>query len=223
MNKQSSSKTNSLRSVFAALALLLLTGGGSLQAEPIFALSPLNGALRGAPGQTVGWGFRMSSDPDLWSTVTGTLLLIESNPALGVYTDFISGQGGPNFGALPAGAADWVQSFSVYPGSGFASYLIDPAALPGDINVGSILVLYETYSSNPATCGGACFVSSGTQLLDFSVEVSAVPEPGTVTMLGIGGAALVFAGWRRRRPAHQAVSPRSAAVGSIRIARRAGM
>jgi hypothetical protein len=198
-----SSTTNTDRSfsgrVGLVCATLLLAASGSLQAEPIFTLDPANGALQGAPGETVGWGFRMISDPANWTTVVGTLLLGESNPGLGIYTDFITGQGGPTFGSLPAGAVDWVQPFTVIPGSGFASYLIDPSALPGSTNAGSILILYEMYSNNPATCGGACFVSSGAEMLDFSVQVSGVPEPGTVTMLALGGAALLVAGWRRRQ------------------------
>ncbi len=180
-------------------ALLIAAGGTTLQAGPIFTLDPANGALQGAPGQTVGWGFTMVSDPTNWTTVVGTILLGESNPGLGIYTDFITGQGGPTFGSLPAGAVNWSQPFTLIPGSGFASYLIDPSAVPGSVNAGTILILYEMYSGNPATCGGACFVSSGTETLDFSVQVSDVPEPGTVTMLGLGSFALLAVGWRRRQ------------------------
>lgn len=178
-------------------ALLVLAGASlPLHAAPLFSLTPPSGAISGAPGATAGWGFTVTPDPTYWTSVVGTVLLDETNPALGIFTDLISPQGGPTFGVLAPGAADWTQSFDLLNGTGFGAYSIDPGAAPGDSNSGQFLLLYELFSANPSTCG-SCFVESNTATLGFTVTATAtaVPEPTTLAMIGTA-LALV---WFRRR------------------------
>jgi hypothetical protein len=174
--------------------ILLLTIAAAAAAGPI-TLIPQDGTIAGLAGSTVGWGFQLPADAVNWISITGVVTLGEDNPALGVFTDFISPQGGPDFGALaPAGPA-WEQNFDAANFQGFGSYTIDPGAIAGDHNSGTFLVLYETFTDNPATCG-SCFDSSGTAFLDFRVDVVAAPEPGTALLAGL---ALGIAGFRCAR------------------------
>jgi len=174
------------------LILYLTIAAGAANAG-VITLSPAGGTIAGTPGATVGWGFRLEADPLDWISVVGIVPLGEDNPALGTFIDFISPQGGPTFGALAAGAPDWQQDFDLTQFQGFGSYTIDPGAVPGDHNSGTFLVLFESFTDNPATCG-SCFDSSGTAFLPFQVNVAApAPEPGTALLAGL---ALVLWGLR---------------------------
>ena len=161
----------------------------------VISLAPEDGLISGTPGSTVGWGFNLASDPLAWTSITGVVPLGESNPTLGLFIDLITPQGGPVFGALPPGGPDWVQAFDPLNFLGFGSYSIDPTALPGDGNTGTFLVLYETFSGNPATCG-SCFLDSGVALVPFAVTVVAAPEPASTALLGL---ALMVVALRRAR------------------------
>ena len=179
-----------------AYSLLL----GALLAAPAFAspvveLNPVTGDITGIAGGATGWGFRMTADPTLWVSVIGTFTLFETNPLLGSYLDLIGTQGGPNAGILAPGAADWAQGYNPTIGLGLGMYFIDPSALAGDSNAGTIRVLYESFSDDPNTCGG-CSVDSGYLDAPFSVTVAA-PEPGTMVLFGFGGALLLIAGTTR--------------------------
>lgn len=168
----------------------LLLFATAAQSAPIFTLDPPSGSVSGSPGSTVGWGFRLQADADYWTSIIGVVLLNESNPALGQFTDFISPQGGPTLGVLAPGAPDWVQTFDESLGTGFGAYTIDPSAMLGIPNDGQFLVLYELYSDDPNICGGTCFADSGALEADFSV--TPVPEPASY-VLAIAGL-LILAG-----------------------------
>lgn len=168
--------------------LLSLTLGGAAHAAPLLTLNPSVGPAYAQPGDTTGWGFTLTADPLEWTTIIGTVVLNQTLPTLGQFTDFISGQGGPLGGVLGPGAPDWVQYFDPFSGTGFGSYRIDPSALPGDVDTGTFLVLYETFSDNPNTCG-SCFTGSGALTVDYAVV--ATPEPSTwvLGLLGVAGVA----------------------------------
>jgi hypothetical protein len=173
---------------------LLLTLTFVLGAHAGIVLNPVT--VTGLPGQTVGWGFTMTSDPLYYLTVSTALVDTESNPTLGFFSDFISLSGGPALGVLAPGAPDWVQSYDAMALSGFGEYWIDPNALPGDSNYGQFLVILLRYSADPNTCG-LCFVDSQFQQVDFGVNVAApTPEPGTLVPAGLVAGLLV---WVRRR------------------------
>jgi hypothetical protein len=177
------------------MILSFLLGAGLASAGTL-TLFPAGGTVTGTPGSTVGWGFQLNADPVDWISISGVVLLGEDNPGLGSFNDFISPQGGPNFGALAPGGPDWGQAFDPVNFLGFGSYSIDPGAQPGDHNAGAFLVLYETFTDNPATCG-ACFDQSGTYLVPFRVDVVAAPEPGTGVILAMGIALVAIRRGRR--------------------------
>jgi hypothetical protein len=180
------------------MSLTLLAGPAISFASPVLTLDPPSGDISGQAGSTVGWGFRLTSDGTGWISVIGTVALFETNPALGSFTDFIGPQGGPVSGALAA-AADWVQLFDLSAASGLGAFAIDPGAQIGDSDSGTFRVLYETFTDNPATCGG-CMDGVGSVDVGFSVTaaatVSATPEPGSWVLVAGG---IWWLGSRRRR------------------------
>jgi hypothetical protein len=180
---------------WAAAMVLALVGCSTVAAGPIVTLLPPDGAIQGAPDSVVGWGFNITADDTMWTTIVGVVVLNETDPAVGLFIDLISPQGGPLNGSLAPGSPDWTQPSLPFLGLGFGAYSISSTAATGAINEGQFVVLYELFSSDPLTCGG-CFVDSGITALPFSVEV--VPEPGTTAMIA-GGLAL---GWFLRRRRH---------------------
>jgi hypothetical protein len=172
---------------------------GIAQASPVFSLTPTDGTISGSPGQTVGWGFDLGSDPNLWTTIIGTLVIGETNPGMGIFTDLISPQGGPGDGALGAGAPDWTEAFDANTFMGFGSYAIDPAAPIGSFDSGTFLVQYEYFTGDPGSCT-SCFESSGYLLESFTVNVTAsAPEPSTGSLMVLGAALIALCSWVRRR------------------------
>jgi hypothetical protein len=157
-------------------------------------LDPIDGKIQGAPGQTIGWGFSLSSDPTNFISVIGSLLLDESDPTLGVYTDFIGAEGGPDGGVLPPGDPAWAQVFDSSLGTGAGSYTIDPFVPIGAIDSGNLRVLFEVYSGDPRTCGSCFLFADGVQV-PFQIEVTPAPEPTTLWILG--GSLLLLGRLRR--------------------------
>lgn len=182
------------------LACLLVMG--SLQAAPVLTLAPVDGAISGTPGSTIGWGFTLTSDETRWISVTASYILTEDNPMLGTYTDFIGSLGGPVNGSLAPGAGPWTLAFNDTLGEGLGSYTFDPAALVGSVNSGTLRVQVEAFTEDPLECGGQCLDETLLLDVDFSATVTApptseVPEPATLGLTGMALAALAV--WRRRR------------------------
>ena len=113
------------------LLMLCTVLAGSLAAAPVFTLTPADGAISGAPGSTVGWGFSLTSDSSRWLTVVGSLLLTESDPSLGFYTDYIGGLGGPLNFALPPHDPQWTLRFYEANAEGVGGYTIERRASLG--------------------------------------------------------------------------------------------
>lgn len=182
--------------------LLLGIATGAARAT-VLTLEPIGGAVEAPPGGTTGWGFTFEPlDPSKWVSIIGSILLFETNPSAGSYTDLIGAQGGPSNGALPPGSPAWMQTFDLAAATGAGFYDIDPFAIPGSQNSGTLRVLYEVYSGNPATCGG-CFESAEFADADFVVQVgqpaNPVPEPGAASLMALSGAMAFSLGRLRRR------------------------
>lgn len=139
-------------------------------------------------GQQATWGATVMNNEGTFVTFTSTFALLETNPVLGSYFDIMGAAGGPVDFVLPPGVT-WMTSL--------ASYLTDPAALPGAANTLTVRVLWEEYSDDPNFCGN-CFVGNGFSDHTVSVTVGAVPEPGTAALFLLAGAGLVVVRMRRR-------------------------
>jgi hypothetical protein len=187
-----------MRKLLITLSFLCLAAAPALFADEIsFTLDPGSGVIAGAPGETIGWGFTLTNDTDDWITVTSSDLENETDPDLGVYTDFISAQGGNAglYGGALAPYTTWTEAFDgVSQGAG--SYTIDPSALYPATDDGLLSVYFDIYDGDPGNGGN--YLSSS--LVQAGFEVETVPEPGPVGLL-LGG--LSALGWlyltRRRR------------------------
>lgn len=185
-------KTHIPHALSVSLALALATASLGAQALTIELQGPA--ALSGQAGDTVGWGFAVQSDATEWISFIGSLLVDETTPTIGNYTDYIGQRGGPVDFALPPAVGTWLQLHDVPTLQGLGSYTLDPAALVGTSNGATLRVLYERYSANPLLCGGSCYLGSAQADLAVAVAVSAVPEPAPQALLATGLAAL---GWLR--------------------------
>jgi len=171
-------------------------------------LDPLNGAVDGVAGATVGWGFTVNwtSTQGDWvsftSTSLGSLAQGETNPGLlASYRDFIGPQGGPvDFGLSP-GASPWTEAFdSVSQGVGAYRITTDLGiAVPGAQDTGQITFNFDVYNGDPLTAtqigdlDGYSYYGPSTT---FSVTVDApaivAPEPRTWLLFGGGLSALLL-------------------------------
>jgi hypothetical protein len=174
---------------------LLFTAWGAAQAGPLLNLFPSSGAIQGAPGDNIGWGFTLASDPTLWISVITSSLLNETNPALGSYTDSIGLQGGPVNAVLAPASSTWTEAFDFISAQGVGSYAIDPSAVLGLTDSGTLDVQYEAFTADPNICG-TCAAGFFDLTVPFSVQVTQAPEPVTAWLTA---AALVILAPRWRR------------------------
>ncbi len=177
--------------------LILLASG--LVAAPIIELGPTNGQITGAAGSTVGWGFSLTPDPNLWVSVIGSVLLTETDPSLGLYTDFIGTLGGPVSFATPAGGATWTLSFKNATSEGVGSFEIASNAAVGAVNSGKLRISVEYFTGNPFTCG-SCAAGSEDFDLEYQITVTEppageIPEPSTYALCGL----TLSLGWYLRK------------------------
>lgn len=129
--------------VMAILALLHVSQAG---AATVFELDPASGALSGAPGATVGWGFSLTNDAG-FLVVTGATF--ESGTTLGTFTDFISAPG--NFFVVgPVPEPDKVvQPFNAANQTGLGSFHIDPTATVNTTISGQLVLTYDLFARSP--------------------------------------------------------------------------
>ncbi len=157
-------------------------------AGTLVTLNPTSGDITGGPGDTVGWGFDIqNTSPGIWVSFTQSFLLNETNPSVGTYTDLIGPQGGPvNFELGPN--TPWDETFDAVAQTGMGSFLIDPAAVIGAVDSGSIRILWDEYTGDPQTCSD-CRATEFSTDLPFSVTVdpATAPEPSTAWLALAGG------------------------------------
>lgn len=176
----------------------------SAQAALTLTLAPASGTISGSPGQTVGWGFTITSDPTNWLLITS----VQGNGGtVGTFEDVLSNFVGINSYALAPNAAAWTESST--PGLGLAAgsigrIAINAGAAVGSFVTGTMVVTYDLYDGDPFVSGN--FVSSGSFDAAYRLDVvaptnTAIPEPGSVVMVTAGLALVAVQARRARRAA----------------------
>jgi hypothetical protein len=177
----------------AAAALLLVTAVSPAQATLLIDhLDPVGGALYGAPGEVVGWGFSVTNDSSTqWLMLTASDF--SPGPGWWTYTDFLAANA-----ILLAPNATATQVFSAVGLTGSGSFLIDALANPGDTVAGAMVLTYDGFDGNPLQGGANQDLFSATAEIAASVTVRepvTAPEPSTAALLAFALAAAL-----RRRP-----------------------
>jgi hypothetical protein len=182
-----------------ALWFAVLCWSPVVQALPFtftFAAQPAGGAVSGAPGETVGWGYQLVNTDTLnWFVPTQ---LNASSFSIGSpdasYFDF------PILapGAAAAAAFDAVLHTGLY------GVQIFPFALPGQSDIGNFSLSGEWWSGDPLA-GGTFLQAADAVLSPISLQVAgvaAVPLPGSLPLLALG-VALMWGCQRRRQKGAQ--------------------
>jgi hypothetical protein len=165
---------------------------GPLQAAGVgLLLNPPGGTLLIMPGQSSGWDFTLDNQTADWISVTSSALTFETNPSLGVYSDFIGLQGGPLPSFAVAPFSSWSEVFDGV-SQGLGSYTVFPSAAPFAEDRGEVLVNFDVFNGDPTNGGGQTGSSSVSAA--FVVDIGAppatsTPEPATV---GLSAMALVL-------------------------------
>lgn len=197
------------------LACLLCTAA---HATVVLTLNPANGALVGQQGDTVGWGFTIfdNNPSGFWVSVsatgfctsnfnTGTDTLPCQGPsgttpvAGGTYLDFSPFNfvdSGPNAPDTSQQNFSYNPPCNVGPCTGTGAFTINQNA-PNGLLPGVIVVDYQLFSSDPATCG-FCQIG-GDNFITAPASVFVIPEPSTFLLLGLGLSGLAFARFRHKR------------------------
>ncbi|MGA3129367.1 MAG: hypothetical protein ABSD59_01110 [Terracidiphilus sp.] len=184
-----------------ALALTLAVTIGAIGAHASslsLTLTPASGAVGGAPGTAVGWGFTLTdtSNSD-WIILDDSFFT--GSPVYGTYTDYIANQfyvAGPS--PEPATVVSpWNQSAQTGTGE-FDLYATDPSVSFS----GTISVDYSLYSEDPNSpdFDPDSLISSGT--FTDPVSISVTPEPPTWALMILPFAALLAAFAKRSSPKH---------------------
>jgi hypothetical protein len=208
-----------LQLLFAA-ALLAVAG----RATPTFAFDGAGGALTGAAGSTVGWGFTVTDSTEFvliqetafcQVTVIQVSQITTANCApTSVYDDFSGNI--PIIGPSPD-TSPLTEHFNAGTMAGFGSFTIASNALPGTTN-GQIVIVYDTFSTDPfidpnaielvnegIIAGNAAADSPSSPLIASITVTGAVqtPEPGGLILIGLG-----LAGIAMKRLAMKRLFPR---------------
>jgi PEP-CTERM motif len=191
--------------VFAILCIFGLSSMARADQVPTLTLDPLGGAISGAAGTTVGWGFTLTNLGTGFAVVTSSdfcvgVITSPCSNSLGTYTDFA----GPQFiliGPSPE-SSSVTQAFDNNLLAGMGSFLINPGAT-GSV-IGEIVLFYDLYSvdpNSPSFNPTLDTVSVGNDLTvpgSVTVATPTVPEPGSLLLLASGLAGCLLA--KKRLP-----------------------
>ncbi|MGA9883899.1 MAG: PEP-CTERM sorting domain-containing protein [Candidatus Acidiferrales bacterium] len=192
-----------LITAFCTLALVVCAQADE---TPTLTLDPVNGAVTGPAGSTVGWGFTLTGGSD-FAVISGSdfcvgVVTSPCSNSFGTYTDLAGSQflvAGPGEGPI-------TESFDDTSMTGIGSFAIDPASV-GTL-VGDIVVTYDLYDVDPNSANfdpTADIVSLGNYLstaasvtVGTNGTVTSTPEPGTLALLasGLGMLFLLKRKWR---------------------------
>jgi hypothetical protein len=180
---------------WAALGLLALSVTASADLITL-TLTP-SGTVSGSPGDTIGWGYTIINNSTDFLLVSNSYFCAGAEdpafttcaPSLGAstYQDFIASNG-----TEIAPGATAAQSFDASTNSGVGGYAIDPAAIGGQSDIGSIFVIYNLYTADPFgpncnSCqdGGDMEISASAEV-QVNGPVGAVPEPAAAGLVVAG-------------------------------------
>ena len=176
------------------------------RAAVIFTLNPVDGVVSGNPGDTVGWGFTLTTG-STWVAIDSVSIENETSPVSGTnggFTSYMDVLGGLSDGVTPPNS-NWTLPFATgSPGQGVGAYAIDAGTPAGASDSGDFVIFYDEFSDNPNTCG-SCFLDTQ-QIFDsngdppaFTINVatqsSNVPEPASAWLALMTISAV---GWARR-------------------------
>jgi hypothetical protein len=138
-----------------------------------FRVLPEGGAIAGAPGSTIGWGYSIHNEStSLWLVTTGL--------DLGVFH-----HGTPNFlfdfPAVAPGDSVTVP-FDQAGATGLAGLTWGSSAPPGFTNSGTFALTAQWSSGNPIGSGHFQFAAPDS---DQPYSATVVPEPATVTLIAL--------------------------------------
>ena len=187
--------------ILATILCALVAGSRALaDALSTLTLDPPGGALSGAPGSTVGWGFTLTNLGTDFAVITGTDFCVGaiSSPcsnSLGTYTDFAGAQFLVTGPALESNSV--TQAFDNLAATGIGSFLINMGA-SGTVD-GSIVLTYDLYDVDPNAPNfdpTTDTVSLGNELTagaSVTAETQSVPEPGSLLLAicGLAGCLLL--------------------------------
>src|SRR5258708_20803637 len=194
--------------------LLVLSLASVCTATATLTLNPVNGALVGAPGQSVGWGFTISDDTN-WLLVVGTAFCTSFNTSTDIFPCANPGPpnavpGGPyldftqvNFVVSAPNVPDPSQQIFTYnppcnvgPCTGTGAFTINGNTPVGSLLSGVIVVDYNLFSGGPPGVGTQI---GGDFFIEKNASVFVAPEPATLLLLGSTLAGLGLARFRRRK------------------------
>jgi hypothetical protein len=190
--------------LFGFLAMCL-----TASADPTLTLTP-SGTVSGLPGDTVGWGYSIENDTSDYLVVENSYFCdpgedpsdFDCSPGLGAstYQDFIAN----NFTEIAPNSTG-AQSFDATANTGVGEYSIDPLAVAGQSDVGSIVIVYDLFTTDflspDYTCcqvGGDVEISAAAEVDVTGTGTSPVPEPATQGLV-VAGLLLAVVAYRRIR------------------------
>jgi hypothetical protein len=175
-----------------ALAVVMT---GTMASAPLLTLNPSNGVVSGTPGSTVGWGFTLSNDSGF--LVPSLIVFCEGafnagcTPTFGTFTDFAAQA---QFNVV---GPTVTETFNNATQQGIGSFTINSNAPTSVSDVGTIFLVYDTFSCNILDDNCNPTQTAFSQLLSAPASVNivgtaaAVPEPGTACFAAVGLALLV--------------------------------